>query len=83
MAKIDDVLEVLENWQRRSSRNKNGEWDSKYTIGGNNNSTLNGGRPLSPMRSLQELSNTEIEQIRREWGGKAAADVDFSNDPFV
>lgn len=78
MAKLDKIYEVLENWQRRSSRNKNGEWDSKYTIGGNNNSTLNGGRPLSPMRSLDELSNAEIEQIRREWGGKAAVDVDFS-----
>ena len=83
MAKLDEVYKVLENWQKRSSRNRNGEWDSKYTIGGNNNSTLNGGRPLSPMRSLQDISNAELEQIRREWGGKAAADVDFEFDPFV
>jgi len=78
MSKLDKVFEVLENWQSRSSRNKNGEWDDKYTISGGNNSTLNGGRPLSPMRSLDELSDAEIEQIRREWGGKAAVDVDFS-----
>tara|TARA_B110000858_G_scaffold37740_1_gene42429 strand:- start:280 stop:1107 length:828 start_codon:yes stop_codon:yes gene_type:complete len=83
MAKLDEIFKVLENWQSRSSRNKNGVWDDKYSIGGGNNSTLNGGRPLSPMRSLDELSNAEIEQIRREWGGKAAADVNFSNDPFV
>lgn len=78
MAKLDKIYDVLENWQRRSSRNKNGEWDNKYTIDGNNNSTLIGGRPLSPMRSLQELSNAEIEQIRRAWRGKGAVDVDFS-----
>ena len=38
------------------------------TIGGGKTLTLNGGRPLSPMRSLDELSIDELEQIRRTDG---------------
>jgi len=78
---IDKITEILENWQKRGS-NKDpyeyGQDRSKYDLGVGR-STLNNGRPLSPPRSLQELSNREIEELRRAWDGQGAVDVDFSN----
>ena len=84
MAKIDKIFEVLENWQKRGSSKEPydyGKDRSNYDIG-YGSSTLNGGRPLS-QPSLQDLSNREIEELRRAWGGKGAANVDFSNDPIA
>ena len=81
---IDKITEILENWQKRGSNKDPYEYGrdrGKYDLGVGR-STLNNGRPLSPPRSLQELSNREIEELRRAWDGKAAADVDFSNQPL-
>jgi hypothetical protein len=85
MAKLDKIFEVLENWQKRGSSKdpyEYGKDSSKYSLGPNVRSTLNGGEPLS-MPSLQDLSNKEIEELRRAWDGQGAANVDFSNDPIA
>ena len=67
MAKIDKIVEVLENWQKGFNKANSGD---KHL--GDIRSTLNGGQPLSPSPSLQELSNAEIEELRRAWDGKGA-----------
>lgn len=85
MAKLDKIFEILENWQKRGSETKSDgshKDPSNYTLPPFR-STLNNGRPLSRSPSLQELSDREIEELRRAWNGKGAADVDFSNDPIA
>jgi hypothetical protein len=80
MAKIDKVVEILEKWQEGINRPKRdgGKRDPKdYTLDGIR-TTLNGGRPLSPSPSLQELSTQEIEELRRAYQGTTGNyDVDF------
>ena len=82
---IDKITEILENWQKRGSSKDPYDYGrdrSKYDLGVGR-STLNNGRPLSPSPSLQELSNREIEELRRAWDGQGAANVDFSNNPIA
>ena len=67
MAKLDKIVEVLENWQKGYKKANKGDKQL-----GDIRSTLNGGRPLSPSPSLQELSTREIEELRRAWDGKGA-----------
>ena len=85
MAKLDKIFEVLENWQKRGSETRSDGTrrdPSDYTLPPFR-STLSNGRPLSPSPTLQELSNREIEELRRAWNGQGAANVDFSNDPIA
>ena len=80
MAKIDKVVEILEKWQEGINRPKRdgSRRDPKdYTLDGVR-TTLNGGRPLSPSPSLQELSTQEIEELRRAYQNTTGNyDVDF------
>jgi len=80
MAKIDKIVEILERWQEGINRPKRdgSRRDPKdYTLDGIR-TTLNGGRPLSPSPSLQELSTQEIEELRRAYQNTTGNyDVDF------
>jgi len=80
MAKIDKIVEILEKWQEGINRPKRdgSRRDPKdYTLDGVR-TTLNGGRPLSPSPSLQELSTQEIEELRRAYQNTTGNyDVDF------
>ena len=76
MAKLDKIVEILEMWQEGINKpNKSGfsygKDKSPYTLG-DVRTTLNGGQPLSPSPSLQELSTREIEELRRAWDSKGA-----------
>ena len=80
MAKIDKIVEILEKWQEgitRPKRDGSRRDPKNYTLDGVR-TTLNGGRPLSPSPSLQELSTQEIEELRRAYQNTTGNyEVDF------
>ena len=80
MAKIDEVIKILEKWQEGINipkRDGSRRDPKNYTLDGVR-TTLNGGRPLSPSPSLQQLSTQEIEELRRAYQNTTGNyDVDF------
>ena len=93
MSRMSKVIEILEQWQKNGkSQWKSGDryldkdsgiersFKDDYTYDGLGRTDLPGGQSLSPSKSLQELSNDELEQIRRAWDGSYDPKNPFSSN---
>ena len=93
MSRMSKVIEILEQWQKNGkSQWKSGDtyldkdagiersFKDVYTYDGLGRTDLPGGQSLSPSKSLQELSNDELEQIRRAWDGSYDPKNPFSSN---